>query len=83
MIVGGPNMRPEWCPHQSCKPIHLSANCICGGQLPEPLPHERDNNTMRLCLKQFDSDDATVFEINHSDILWIERVLYALKERES
>lgn len=67
--------RPTWCPIPACLFKRRVEDAICGGELPNPLPHDSDMNTHRLCLPQADIMDL---QVNRSDLNWFRWVYDAL-----
>ncbi len=71
--------RPNFCPHPSCHFVRRVTDTLCGGKLPEPVKHEGDFNTYRICLNGM-ADDGGVFDlqINKTDINWFRWLFNAL-----
>jgi hypothetical protein len=63
--------RPKWCPNPDCEFKRIAVDHICVGKLPEPIPHNNDENTHRMCLHQpVDNTDVFEWQINSSDVSW-------------
>ena len=73
-LVGGPKVRPGWCPFSDCDCAHSSADAICGGKLSVSEQHAGGENNMRLCIKQCDASEVTSFMVNDEDLDWVRRV---------
>jgi len=73
-LVGGPKVRPTWCPFSDCDCLQSSADAICGGTLPVPEGHAGGENDMRFCVKQCDAPEVTSFMVNDIDLDWFRRV---------
>jgi hypothetical protein len=69
--------RPEWCGHLSCKPLIGWDNKMCGGCLPEPVPHDGDFNTHRLCIE---ADGVIDLMVNRSDCYLLGLVVERLRK---
>jgi len=68
------NERPSWCRYPAeCVHVIRSQNAICAGRLPEPVAHDGDVDTHRLCLKV--NNKAKPF----SSILWSRSDAYNLR----
>ncbi len=73
--------RPSWCPKRDCEFRRRVMDSMCGGCLPEPLPHADDLNTFRVCL-----NDAAIpmpFLLNKSDLNWLRWIFDALDGRQT
>lgn len=72
--------RPEWCKHKDCQFRRRVVDSICGGEMPEPLPHRGDLNTHRFCLKGALQGNDGVFDlqVNASDLDWFRWIFDAL-----
>ena len=51
-------------------------DAACGGQLPQPVPHDADYNTHRLCLNA--GEPVFDLQVNASDIEWLRWIFDAL-----
>ncbi len=38
------NERPKFCPHSDCGFVRRAMEAACVGMLPEPVPHDGDEN---------------------------------------
>lgn len=76
--------RPKWCPHTDCQFRIHSQDLICGGEMPEPVPHDSDENTHRFCLAGA-MDDGSVFDlqVNSTDLYHFRRIFDALDGKTS
>lgn len=76
--------RPAWCPHTDCIFRRRVMDSICGGELPEPAPHDADFNTRRMCLNGA-ADDGGVFDlqVNRTDLEWLRWIFDALDEKRT
>lgn len=43
--------RPDWCGHCDCDFVFRVHDAGCAGRLAEPVEHDGDVNTHRLCLR--------------------------------
>ena len=68
--------RPSWCPNQDCIFKRRVQDAFCGGELPEPTPHDGDLNTHRLCWYGGEGPDS--YMVNKSDLGWLRWILDAL-----
>jgi hypothetical protein len=63
--------KPSFCPHHNCRFIYRVLDDMCGGELPEPEPHNADFNTHRFCLNRIADDGGVLsLQINKSDVGW-------------
>lgn len=69
--------RPEWCPHHTCQFKCQTQSSACVGALPEPVGHDGDFNTHRLCLHGAKDDGEWTFDlqVNRSDAYHLIRML--------
>lgn len=74
--------RPTWCPHTDCAFRMRAQDAICGGQLPNPEPHDADFNTHRVCLNGV-AERGGVFDlqVNRTDAYHFRRIFDALFPR--
>ena len=57
---------------------------ICGGRLPEPVSHDGDFNTHRLCINGVDSSGGVVpIQLNETDLEWFRWIFDALDGKKS
>lgn len=54
---------------------------ICGGDLPEPAPHDGGINIYRICLNE--SDRVDDYQMNSSDFDWLRWIMDALDGKET
>ncbi len=73
--------RPTWCLHKECLFKRRVMDAICGGELPEPSPHEGDINTHRICLNQGGRIDD--YLVNSTDLEWFRWIFDALDGKET
>ena len=78
-----PQRRPAWCPHPDCEFVVVKClHGMCGGKLPEPVPHDDDFNTHRICLRGAGENDQPFdLQINRTDAWWFRELLDALFPR--
>jgi len=67
--------RPSWCPHKDCLFKRRAVDSLCGGGLPEPAPHDGDENTHRLCIN---ADPIFDLQVNRADIGWFKWIFEAM-----
>lgn len=74
--------RPEWCPHNDCIFLRRVVDLICGGKLPKPVPHGKDFNIYRICIRE---SSLPVFDlqVNKSDLDWLRWVFDALDGKKT
>jgi hypothetical protein len=71
--------RPEWCPHQDCIFQRRAMDSLCGGKLPEPVEHDGDFNTHRLCINgAMPNDEVFDLQVNKGDLFWFRFIFEAL-----
>jgi len=71
--------RPWWCPHPDCQFKRRVQDHICGGNLPEPVPHEGDLNKYRICLNHVLAfPEVFDLQVNDSDLDWFRWIFNAL-----
>lgn len=58
--------RPDWCPHPTCLFKRRVQDAMCCGDLPEPAPHDGDENIYRICLNGA-ADNGGVFDLQVND----------------
>lgn len=77
--------RPTWCPNPTCLFKRRAMDSICGGELPEPIPHAGDCNTFRFCVNDDETPDASVLPllVNRSDLNWFRWIFDALDGRQT
>ena len=76
--------RPTWCPHTDCLFRRRVTDDLCGGQLPEPVPHDETPNTHRVCFNGVAENGGVLdLQVNGSDLEWMRWVLDALDGRET
>lgn len=76
--------RPSWCPHQDCEFQRRVGDWICGGKLPEPIPHENDLNTHRFCLNHVLSfPNIFDLQVNKSDLDWFRWIFDSLDNKKT
>ena len=70
--------------------MRRALDSACVGRLPAPVPHDRDVNTERLCIRGAADDPnwpepGKVFDlqINKSDRFWFRMLLDALDQRKT
>jgi len=67
--------RPSWCPHKDCLFKRRALDSLCGGELPEPTPHDGDMNTHRICIN---ADPIFDLQVNRADIGWFKWIFEAM-----
>ena len=72
--------RPAWCPHTDCRFLRRSQDALCGGELPQPVPHDADENTHRLCIR---TDDVFDLQVNATDLGYFRWILDALDGKKT
>ncbi len=72
--------RPRWCPHQDCIFQRRVLDSICGGELPNPVEHDGDKNTHRVCIN---ADSVFDLQVNKTDLGWFRWVFDALDGQRS
>lgn len=74
--------RPSWCPHPTCNYLLQTQDAACVGKLPDPIEHDGDKNTHRLCLRGAKDDGEWTFDlqINSSDCYHLTRLLNKVRE---
>ena len=77
--------RPTWCPKPDCDFKRRVMDSLCGGRLPEPVPHAGDFNTVRICFNDDLTPDVPVMPImfNESDLNWLRWIFDALDGRST
>ena len=71
--------RPAWCPHADCRFRRQTQGLVCGGELPEPVPHDGVDNTHRLCLDGAADDGGVLdLQVNANDLAHFRFVFDAL-----
>ncbi len=77
--------RPLDCPHQKCLFIMQTQEALCAGKLLEPVPHDGDVNTHRICFLGLDcpSSDISVvdLQVNTGDLYHLRRILNSIDGR--
>lgn len=65
--------RPSWCPHETCVFRRRVMDDACGGELPQPEPHDGAMNTHRFCMNGV-LHDGEVFDlqVNANDLDWLD-----------
>ena len=68
--------RTDWCPHKDCEFNIQSQNKMCVGKLPNPVQHDDDFNTHRLCIDTRETGHGIFdLQINHTDSWNLKRLL--------
>lgn len=77
--------RPTWCPRPGCEFRRRVMDSLCGGYLPQPIPHAGDFNTFRVCFNDDETPDIPVLPImfNKSDLNWLRWIFDALDGRDT
>jgi len=73
--------RPDWCPHPNCKFNVQSQDKMCIGELPNPVKHDNDLNTHRLCINTRETGHEIFdLQINWTDCWNLMRLLNTVKD---
>lgn len=74
--------RPPWCPSPACQFLLHTQQAACVGRLPQPVEHDGDFNTHRLCIHGADDDGnwLSPLMINSSDAYNLTRLLTRVRE---
>lgn len=73
--------RPEWCKFNDCIFLRRAMDSMCGGRLPQPIPHSDDVNTHRFCIVA--DGDLTYYQVNESDLEWLRWIFDALDGKKT
>lgn len=78
-MSGWKQERPEWCPHQDCIFKRRAMDSMCGGELPEPILHDENPNTHRMCLRESDPPYGIGdYQVDANDLDWFRWIFDAL-----
>ena len=82
--------RPPWCLYPSaCEHVTGGTSpgqdvddsgVACGGMLPSPRLHGPGVNTHRLCLRSSDGEPPQDYEVNGSDLWYLELIVGTLRD---
>jgi len=67
--------KPSWCEHEGCLFLRGAVDCLCGGKLPAPEPHDGDFNTHRICIGP---EEVFDLQVNVSDLDWFRWIFDAI-----
>ena len=73
--------RPKWCKHQDCIHQRRVLDALCGGKLPEPVPHNGAFNHYRICIRS--NGDVFDLQVNDTDIDYFRWVFDALDGKKT
>lgn len=73
--------RPEWCKFNDCIFLRRAMDNMCGGRLPQPIPHSDDVNTHRFCI--VDDGNLTYYQVNETDLEWLRWIFDALDGKKT
>lgn len=74
--------RPEWCKHDDCIFKRRVQDSICGGNLPEPAPHDKDVNIFRICIR-FETGNIVDIQCNPTDLGYFRWIFDALDGKKT
>ncbi|KKL58602.1 hypothetical protein LCGC14_2223760 [marine sediment metagenome] len=77
--------RPPWCSNSTCLFKRRVMDSLCGGEMPEPVPHAGDYNTFRICFNDDETPVCPVLPImfNRTDLNWLRWIFDALDGRQT
>lgn len=75
--------RPSWCPYSDCIFKRRVQDAFCGGNLPEPSPHNGDFNHYRICFSGFEDGLGEEYQVNNTDLEYLRWVFDALDGKKT